>query len=393
MNLALLQPDVQEYLEEHQDTPVTTFILKGSPFQNLTVQELAQQLEGKRRIKTKLPLWYSTKGILFPPKVNLEQTSSEITAQYKARVIKGNTIADITGGLGIDSYYFSKVASQVTHIEMNKEVSAFAKANLATLDVFNIHCITANAIDYLSHNDVFYDVIYVDPGRRTDAKGKVFMLNDCLPNVPKYIDLLLSKCTTLWIKTAPLLDITAGLKELKNVSEIHIVAVKNEVKELLWRIEQKDCSNPQMYTINHHGDTLDQVSFTYQDLYASKATYEYPKTYVYEPNASLLKSGGFNWISEHYKIDKLHTHTQLYTSDTLIPFPGRSFKIDRIVPYNKQLKKALVIDKAHITTRNFKESVLEIRKKFKIKDGGNIYLFFTTLLDDKKVVLVCHKVL
>jgi len=392
MNQALLLPHVQEYLEEHTATPLSTFILKGSPFPEVTVQDLAQQLEGKRRIKSKLPLWYSTKGILFPPKVNLEQTSSETTAHYKAHLLKGNAIVDITGGLGVDIYYFSKVASQVTHIEMNEEVSAFAKANLATLEVSNVTCITANAIEFLSNSDVFYDMMYVDPGRRTDAKGKVFMLRDCLPNVAENIDLLLSKCTTLWIKTAPLLDITAGLKELKNVSEIHIVAIKNEVKELLWRVEQEECQNLEIYTVNSHGDTSDQVSFTLQELYESKATYEYPKTYLYEPNASLLKSGGFNWISKQYKIDKLHTHTQLYTSDTPISFPGRSFKIDNILPYNKQLKKVLSIDKAHITTRNFKESVITLRNKFKIKDGGEIYLFFTTLLDEKKVVLVCHKI-
>ena len=392
MNVALLHSDVQEYLEKHQTTPITTFILKGSPFKGITVQELAQQLEGKRRIKTKLPLWYRTNGILFPPKVNLEQTSSEITASYKARLLKGNTVADITGGLGVDSYYFSKEASQVTHLEMNEEVSAFAKANLATLEVSNVTCITTNAIDFLSNNAATYDVMYVDPGRRTDAKGKVFMLKDCLPNVPEHIDLLLSKCTTLWIKTAPLLDITAGLKELKNVSEIHIVAVKNEVKELLWRIEQTACQDPKIYTANLKKERVDHTSFSYEELYTSQATYDYPKVYLYEPNAALLKSGGFNWISDHYKIDKLHTHTQLYTSDHAIPFSGRSFKIEKLLPYNKQLKKSLAIDKAHITTRNFKESVIELRKKFKIKDGGETYLFFTTLLDERKVVLVCRKV-
>lgn len=392
MNQALLQSEVQEYLEAHVATPLATFILKGSPFQEITVQELAQQLDGKRRVKGKLPLWYHTKGILFPPKVNLEQTSSETTARYKSPLLKGNTLIDITGGLGVDSYYFSKVMTHVTHVEMHEEVSAFAKANLATLNASNVKCITANAIDFLSTTAETYDVMYVDPGRRTDAKRKVFMLKDCLPNVPEHIDLLLSKCTTLWIKTAPLLDITAGLKELKQVSEIHIVAVKNEVKELLWRIEQTEYPDPKIHAVNCIGDTIDAVSFTHQEAYTSEATYDFPKTYLYEPNVALLKSGGFNWISNHFKIDKLHTHTQLYTSNASINFPGRMFKIARMLPYNKQLKKALSIDKAHITTRNFKETVIQIRKKLAIKEGGEIYLFFTTVLDDKKVVLVCYKV-
>jgi len=318
MNQALLQPDVQDYLEAHTATPLAPFILKGSPFQDITIQELAQQLEGKRRIKSKLPLWYQTHGILFPPKVNLEQTSSETTAQYKSQLVKGNTLIDITGGLGVDSYYFSKVMTQVTHVEMHEEMSAFAKANLATLQASNVRCITANAIDFLTTTTETYDVIYVDPGRRTDAKGKVFMLKDCLPNVPEHIDLLLSKCTTLWIKTAPLLDITAGLKELKQVTEIHIVAVKNEVKELLWRIDQTECLDPKIYAVNCAGIATDTVSLTHQEIHTAVATYDFPKTYLYEPNVALLKSGAFNWISNYFQIDKLHPHTQLYTSICLL---------------------------------------------------------------------------
>ncbi|WP_299677381.1 rRNA adenine N-6-methyltransferase family protein [uncultured Dokdonia sp.] len=391
MNVALLRSDVQEYLAAHAHTPIAQFILKGSPFQDITPQELAQQLDGKRRVKNKLPLWHATEGILFPPKINLEQTSSERTAKYKASLLKSDTIIDITGGLGIDTYYFSKVASKVTHVEMNASLSAFAKANLDTLAVSNVTHIIGNAIDFLANSAVKYDTMYVDPGRRTDAKGKVFMLKDCLPNVPEHIDLLLSKCTSLWIKTAPLLDITAGLKELKNVSEIHIIAVKNEVKELLWRIDQEVKDNCIIHTANIIGNTIDQTSFSYEEVFTAEANYNLPKNYLYEPNSALLKSGGFNWISKQYQVDKLHIHTQLYTCNTPIPFPGRSFKIERILPYNKQLKKELTIPKAHITTRNFKETVIDLRKKFKIKDGGDIYLFFTTQVDDKKVVLVCRK--
>ncbi|MEP0266265.1 class I SAM-dependent methyltransferase [Dokdonia sp.] len=391
MNLALVRPDVQEYLEEHLHSPIATFIFKGSPFPEITIQELAQQLEGKRRIKSKLPLWYETKGILFPPKVNIEQTSSQVTAQYKASLLKGESIIDITGGFGIDSYYFSKVIPNVTHVEVNEKISAFAKANFETLEATGITCITDHSIEYLSNQNLYFNTIYVDPGRRTDAKGKVFMLKDCLPNVPEHLDILLSKCTTLWIKTAPLLDIAAGLSELKNVSEIHIVAVKNEVKELLWCLKQENSQDVCVHTINIIGDKKDLTTFTLDTMLTAEATYEFPKSYLYEPNASLLKSGAFNWISNHYNIDKLQQNTQLYTSNKLISFPGRSFKINTILPYNKQFKKTLGIQKAHITTRNFGISVAELRKKFKISDGGDTYLFFTTLLDTKKVVLVCEK--
>lgn len=291
MHSAILAPEVQEFLQKNEHTSLSTFILKGSPFSEIRIQDLAQQLDGRRRVKDKLPLWHQTNGILFPPKINLEQTSSEATAQYKASLMEGKTLVDGTGGFGIDSYYFSRSIDQVTHIETNAVVSAFAKANFDTLNVSNVCCIVDDSIVHFTNNDLHYDVIFLDPGRRSDAKGKVFLLEECLPNVPKHLDLLLSRCSRLWIKTAPLLDISAGWNALKNVSQLHIVAVRNEVKELLWCVEPDTMNTPmEMTVVNIQKEKISKVSFSYNELTEAVASFTTPLTYLYEPNAALMKS-------------------------------------------------------------------------------------------------------
>lgn len=390
MNRALLTAEVRAYLELHEHTNLHSFILKGSPFPHISVQELAQQLEGKRKAKDKLPLWYTTKDILFPPKINIEQTSSEVTARYKASLIQGNSIADGTGGFGVDSYYFSKVAEQVTHIEMNDDLSALAKYNSQILTQNNSTFVVGDSIDYITQSSIKFDAIFLDPGRRSMTKGKVFMLKDCLPNVPLYKNALLSKCNSLWIKTAPLLDISAGLEELKNVTEIHIVAVKNEVKELLWKLSKSHTGNPKVTVINL--ETSDPIlELQYSDIFESSPNYGKPKTYLYEPNSALMKSGAFHWVCDYFNVEKLQEHSHLYTSDTLVPFAGRTFSIDSVLPYSKKVLKAFGISKANITTRNFPMKVEDIRKKLKIKDGGDVYLFFTTLENGDLVVIACKK--
>ena len=388
----LLAPEVQEFLRINEHTSLSTFILKGSPFPDITIQELAQQLEGRRKVKDKLPLWYDTAGILFPPKINIEQTSSEATARYKAQLMTGTTLVDGTGGFGIDSYYFAQQVDQVIHIEMNEEVSAFAKANYTSLGVSNVKCIEGDSIAYFAENERHYDTIYLDPGRRSDVKGKVFMLQDCIPNVPEHIDLLLSRCNQLWIKTAPLLDVSAGWNALKNVSQLHIIAVRNEVKELLWCVNATPInSSLELTVVNILKDGNSQVSFNYDALLEAQATFGPPLSYLYEPNAALMKSGAFNWVSEHYELTKLHENSHLYSSLEQINFPGRVFKIQKVLSYGKSLRKDLNLSKANISTRNFPISVADLRKKLKIKDGGAEYLFFTRLEDESLVVIHCHK--
>ena len=387
MNKELLHIDIQEYIKLY-NYEISKLAFSGSPFKNITTKELIQQIESRRKAEKKLPTWFKTDQIYYPPKLNLEQTSSELTAHYKSSIIKGEKIADLTGGFGVDSFEFSKIFTSVDYFEQNEAISEIAAHNFSVLSSNNIHCKTGDGIQLIENS--FYDVIYIDPSRRHDSKGKVFFLNDCEPNVPKHLNFLLERCNSLLIKTSPMLDISIGLEELKHVSEIHIVAVNNEVKELLWLVSNKANQNTAIKTINLKNEANETFSFTLSDTKVS--TYALPENYLYEPNAAIMKSGAFQLLSEVFNIHKLHQHSHLFTSKQLIEFPGRRFKIEQTVPYSKkEMRKALTFSQANVSTRNFPESVENIRKRWKIKPGGNHYLFFTTSQDNKKIMLVCTK--
>ncbi|RXG15705.1 hypothetical protein DSM03_10262 [Leeuwenhoekiella aestuarii] len=394
MNKRLLDPDVVAFIKEHYKEDVSRIILNKSPFADVSSQKLAQQISGLQKAEKKLPTWFTTPHIYFPPKLNLEQTSSEITAAYKAGLFKGKNCIDLTGGFGIDDYYFSKRFEHVTHCELNTDLAKIAQHNYKSLGIKNVTVISKNSLSYLKDSTEKYDLIYTDPSRRHDSKGKVFMLKDCEPNIPENLDFLLDKADKILIKTSPLLDITAALNELDNVVAIHSVAVKNEVKELLWIIDKKQNSEPIDYVAVNLDSTFDEpVVISNNNLNLAEAIYGVPNSYLYEPNAALLKLGAFNWISEHYELDKLSANAHLYTSEKLIPFPGRRFQIDSVINYSKkEVSKLFKNTQANITTRNFKESVSMLRKKFKIKDGGKTYLFFTTLANNSTVVIKCNKV-
>ncbi|WP_298778321.1 class I SAM-dependent methyltransferase [uncultured Polaribacter sp.] len=390
MNLTILHADVQKFIDDNLKTDITKLILKGSPFKNISVQELANQISAKQKAKHKLPTWFATKNIYFPSKISIEQTSSEITSDYKSTLVSGNTIIDITGGFGVDCLYFSKQFKKVIYCEINDELSTIVKYNYQQLKCNNIATLSGNGIDFLKKSDTFFDCIYIDPSRRNDLKGKVFLLKDCLPNVPENIHFLFTKTNQILLKNSPILDITSTINELKFVKEIHIIAVNNEVKELLFLLEKNYKNNINIKTINIDKKGNQTFNFEFQENVQS--TYSKPLSYLYEPNAAILKSGAFHHISEKLNIYKLQQHSHLYTSDLLIDFPGRRFKIINVISYKKKnIQKLLPQKKANITTRNFPKTVAQIRKETKIKDGGNLFLFFTTNIENEHIVIICEK--
>lgn len=391
MNINILNKEVQQFINGNLKSDVTKLILKGSPFPTVSIQEIAEQLIAKNKCKKKLPTWFSTENIYYPNKLNIEQTSSEITANYKSELVSGNSLIDITGGFGVDCYYFSQKVSTVTYCEINEDLSNIVTYNLKQFNKKNIKTHIGDGLSFLRKSEKKFDWIYADPSRRNDTKGKVFLLEDCLPNIPEDLNLLFEKTDNILLKISPFLDITSAINELKFVKEIHIVAIENEVKELLFILEKNYIQDITIQTINFNKVNQQQFSFNFG--HANSATFSEPKTYLYEPNAAILKAGAFQQISSQLKIDKLHLHSHLYTSTNLIEFPGRSFKIKHCISYNKkQLKKLIPSKKANITTRNFPETVDQIRKKTNINDGGNIYLFFTTDINNKHIVLICEKV-
>ncbi len=385
----LLSPKIQQFIIANTGKPVSELALQKNPFHDIEWVDILGQIAAREKAKDKLPTWHDAENIIYPSKISVEQTSSEIAAQYKSGLVSGESLIDLTGGLGIDDYYFSKKIATVTHCELNLELSAIAKHNFNVLNADNIKCIPGDSFDILNVLNNQYNWLYIDPARRNDAKGKVFMLKDCMPNVPELLDSYFKYSENILIKTAPILDISAGLSELHSVKAIHIVAVNNEVKELLWILEKDFNSAPMLTAVNLTKDGEDIFTCHYES--SEEAPYSLPKKYLYEPNSAIMKSGAFDAVAHHYKITKLHKHSQLYTSDELISFEGRSFIIDAILPYQKTEMKQLEGKKMNVTTRNFPLTVEELRKKWKIKDGGNIYAFFTTNIKNEKVVLICSK--
>lgn len=390
MNLNILNERVQQFIVDNLKTDITKLILKGSPFPSISVQELANQIVAKQKSAKKLPTWFLAKNIYYPAKVSIEQSSSEITAKYKSKIISGDNLIDITGGFGVDSYYFSKQFKKVLHCEISEDLSALVKHNYKQLETQNIDTFSGNGIDFLKNTTDFFDCIYIDPSRRNDVKEKVFLLKDCQPYIPPKIDFLFTKTTNILIKVSPILDISNTVNDLKNVKEIHIVAVNNEVKETLVWLEKNYNGKIKIKTSNFKKETIETFNFDYLEDVVSE--YSEPLAYLYEPNSAILKSGGFHQISKQLELFKLHQHSHLYTSDKLIYFPGRSFKVENVINYDKKkLKRIIPEKKANITTRNFPKTVAQIRKEINLKDGGETYIFFTTDKNNQLKAVICTK--
>lgn len=391
MNKHILDTSAQEFINSNLNSNISKILFKGTSFADVSTQELVTQIEAKKRCLKKLPTWFNLDNIYYPNKLNIEQTSSELTAKYKSELVDGDSIIDLTGGFGVDCFYFSKRFKNVTHCEINSDLSEIVSYNYQQLKVDNIDTLNVDGIKYLQNSSVKFDWIYIDPSRRNDIKGKVFLLNDCLPNVPENLDELFEYSNSILIKASPILDITSAINELNSVKEIHVVAVNNEVKELLFLLEKGYASVINIKTVNIQKEQNQYFEFKRKET--ETPNYGLPKKYIYEPNAAILKSGGFAELAIQLQLDKLHQHSHLYTSDELIDFPGRKFELKHNIPFDKkELKKLIPNNKANITTRNFPLTVSQIRKKTGLKDGGEQYLFCTIDCINKNIILICQKV-
>ena len=392
MDIAILNPEIQNYINSQIGVDVAKLALQKNPFPEINWITILNQIATKSKAKDKLPTYFSSENIIYPSKISVEQTSSEKTALYKSKIVYGETLIDLTGGFGVDCFYYSMRIKNVIHCEIDAELSQIVTHNFKQFGIENVSCFSGDSFEFLKNYNQKLEWIYIDPSRRNDQKGKVFMLKDCLPNVPELLSFYFSKADNILIKTAPILDISAGLSELRNVKCIHIVAVDNEVKELLWELNANFIGNPKIKTINIVNEKLETFNFDLNTT-VELPFFELPKKYLFEPNNAIMKSGGFDEIGIQYNLGKLHSHSHLYTSEKRIDFPGRIFEIKRFFYYSKQeMKTNLENLKANLTTRNFPDSVEEIRKKWKIKDGGSTYCFFTTDLNNDKIVLLCSKI-
>ncbi|TKC63523.1 hypothetical protein FBD94_03950 [Pedobacter hiemivivus] len=386
MNKHILDQPVQEFINQHLIDDVHKIAMAKSPFKEVEARELANQIAAKNKSVKKLSTWYHTEGIYYPPLLSIEQCSSETTAAYKAKLVIGDSLIDLTGGFGVDSHYFAKTVGSVVHCEINPELSEIAAYNAKVLGQDNMSFLATDGLAYLQNTTATFDTIYIDPARRSSA-GKVFMLNDCTPNVVEHLSLLLQKSSRIIVKTAPLLDLSAGLKELSNVTEIHIVSVKNECKELLWIIEKQEVSSVKI-TCTTLNESEKSFSFLKGDEEASlpQILTETPSGYLYEPDTALLKSGAFNLIGLTYGLKKLNTQTQLYSSEQINQqFPGRIFKINRIISSGELKKEKQLV--GNVIVRNYRDKAENLVKKYKIKPDNHRFLIFTESKNDGYIVI------
>lgn len=392
MNKAILDKKVQEYIRRNVRSDIARISLSKSPFAEVSPKELAQQIEGLKRCESKLPLWYITEGIYFPEKLALEQCSSQTTAEYKAGLLFGNNVIDLTGGFGVDTASFAQVAEDVTHCEINQELSEIAAHNSGVLGL-KVKYIPGDGIEYITAGSRRYDTIYIDPSRRAGSR-KVFMLKDCEPDIISHKKLLSEKCQRLIVKTAPLLDLQSTIKELGTVSSIHIISIKNECKEVLYLIDQDtpEETDPPITCAAFYQGQAEVFTFRASEESAFVPDhYSKPLAYLYEPDVSLLKAGCFKLISRDFSVKKLHQHTHLYTSENLQEnFIGRKFKVLNTWEYGRFTKQQKFL-KANIICRNFPLDPEKIRKKLRITDGGADYLLFCTGPGNELLVIHCER--
>lgn len=391
----ILSAEALQFSKDHEHINVHELALQASKFPEIDIPQALQQIKGLQVAKSKLPSWYRFDNVIYPVQLFLEQCSSEDTALYKQSLCDiSEVMVDLTGGFGIDISFLSKNFSKAIYVEQQESLVELAKHNFSVLGLHNIEVVNADAVDYLSKIDAV-DMIYIDPARR-DLKGrKTVSIEDCTPNLLDIQSMLDSKAERVMIKLSPMLDISLALKSLPNISEVHIVSVDNECKELLFIKEQNFRGvEPILHCINIMS-TSDCFSFSRTEEENTLADYTSSlNRYLYEPNASLMKAGAYKVVCDRYNVKKLHLSSHLYTSDLIInDFPGRKFKILTVSSLNKKdIKRDFsIIKQANIATRNFPLKAEELRKRLNLKDGGNIYIFGTTLSDNQKVLLICEK--
>ena len=357
---------IRVFVAKHKDADLHSLLLKKSPFPEVSMQELVQQIKGRKVAEKKFP-FLNQENIIFPPNLNLEQASSQDTADFKKQFFKGKKFVDLTCGFGIDAYFLSQNFEKITLIEQNTELLDIVKHNWEVLGR-KANFINQKLEDFLTNNKEKFDLIYLDPARRDNHNRKVFLLEDLSPNIIEIQEQLSDISTEILIKLSPLIDIQHLVSSLQNIYKIWIIAVKNEVKEVLVYLKKTE-NQPEISCINLQSSEP-EFHFNLDDEKYCQSELSFPKKYIYIPNNSVLKSGAFNLVSEKFGLRKLHQNTHIYTSEEKIEhFPGRIFETEEI--NSKAIKKG---EQFNIITKNFPLKPEEIKKKYKIKDGGNQYL-------------------
>ena len=390
-----LSAETIAFIEEHARADVRSLALQAKKYPGVDMAMAVVQISGRQISEAKIPSWYQVEGLLYPKHLSMEQCSSEATALYKMGLVEGETFADLTGGFGIDCSFLSRKFMQADYVERQAELCELAGHNFPLLGL-NIGVHNEDGVDYLKRMQPV-DCLYLDPARRDGHGGKTVAISDCEPDVSALEELLVEKAKTVMVKLSPMLDLSLALKSLKHVREVHIVSVNNECKELLLLLRKGAVSSEIKIHCEHIVNSCEHqhYAFTLLEEHTSECPLaEAVGAYLYEPNASILKAGAYRSLTQAYPVEKLHASSHLYTSAHFIEnFPGRRFKVEAVSGFGKKELKEFMqgMEKANLTIRNFPSSVAELRKRLKLKEGGEDYLFATTLADERKVLIKCRK--
>jgi hypothetical protein len=397
----ICSPGIQSFIEEHHQDDPNELLLKYKSILDVPTSIIVDQIVGRRKAKEKLPTWYNHEQIIYPPSLNIEQSSSEKAALHKVVELKKSfstdlqtkILLDLTGGFGVDSYFFSHSFKEIHFVEPNKELLEIVKHNYRNLQATNIYYYHTTAEEFLnSPNTKMFDLIYIDPSRRIKDNLKVFSLHQCEPDIVTLQDKIWKIGDKVLVKSSPLLDIDIALKELYYVKKISVLSLYNDCKELLFYCEKNFYSEPIIEAINLT-DREESILFRISGERNAEVTYSDPLKFVYEPNASLLKSGAFKTIAATFHVHKMHTNTHLYTSDMFIEnFPGRIFQTESLVKSDpKIIFNFFPAGKGNVITRNYPLTVEALRKKIKLKEGGDKFLIACSGAK-KKFLIVASKI-
>ena len=405
----LINEKTWDFIRQHADDDVRKLALQGVKDAEVDLQMALQQIAGRQTARRKLPSWAAVEGIAYPPHLNMEQCSSEQTARYKASLTpipspKGegsDVFVDLTGGFGVDFYWLSQGFKQRVYVEQNESLCTISSHNFEVLGLACSVCCcdTATYLTTMPH----VDLIYMDPARRNEHGGRAYGIEDCSPNVLELLPLLMEKASRVMLKLSPMLDWRKAVEDLKYVSEVHIVSVDNECKELLLLLDQERSADLRVVCVNDdscfeffpgQGKIVPEERNGFS--LGEKRPFAIGETaFLYEPNASIMKAGCFEEVEQRFPVQQISQNSHLFLSSVEIEdFPGRRFQISSISSMNKQeLRTALKeVERANISVRNFPLSADQLRKKLKLKDGGDVYIFATTMSDGEHRLFICRKI-
>lgn len=396
-----LSPETLAFIDSHRGDDVRTLALQAKKYPAVDMAEAVVQIAGYQIAEKKVPLWAQTAGIRYPQHLSMEQCSSEVTARYKASLVSGDTLTDLTAGWGVDCSFLARNFRCADYVERQETLCRIAAHNFPLLGLphVRIHC--ADAVEYLQSMEPV-DCLFLDPARRDSHGGKTVAIAECEPDVCLLEPLLVEKGKTVMIKLSPMLDMASALRDLQYVRRIHVVSVNNECKELIILLrkapDEEEAAAGEVIisceqVVNNSVHQHFQFTFS-EEKSAGCPLAESVGNYLYEPGAALLKAGPYRLLATRYGVEKLHPNSHLYTSSGLVDFPGRRFRVTAVSGFGKKDLKVLLegVEKANLTVRNFPSSVAELRKKLKLKEGGDTYLFATTLASGEKVLIRGEKV-